>query len=336
MKKVLLGTTAIVALAVSQSFAADLPVPPVLPAMEPVIAPAYSWTGPYIGISVGGYWRDQDHDDSFCDDAESFVFEADEFPFVIGDRVDLCILDDPGTIGNDKDDVFAVEADDDDNDDDDGFLANLHAGFNWQAGNFVFGPEGEIKFFFGNDEDEDEDEDVVFAVFANTAPLPAISEDAEGTFSRRIESGDWLALATLRAGALFGSRNQLLGYIKGGLAVGDNGESSFEGECEPDGGDVLECEFVDDDDDDDDDDDLNVGFTIGGGLEYKLTQNFSIGAEYLFVDLEDDDEGVTLRYTELDLDELEVDIFEDDGDDSLHLFEVRATFHFGGPTPGAL
>ena len=55
---------AVVALAVTSTsaFAADMPVK-----YRPVVAPAFSWTGGYVGASVGYGW-DRTSDDYVCRD----------------------------------------------------------------------------------------------------------------------------------------------------------------------------------------------------------------------------------------------------------------------------
>ena len=61
MKKLLLGSVAIAALAVSPAMAADIPARgPVYKAAAPVAVAAYNWGGCYIGGQVGYQWGD-DH-----------------------------------------------------------------------------------------------------------------------------------------------------------------------------------------------------------------------------------------------------------------------------------
>ncbi len=54
MKKLLLGSVAIAALAVSPALAADLPARPVYKGAAPVVVAGYDWSGCYIGANVGG------------------------------------------------------------------------------------------------------------------------------------------------------------------------------------------------------------------------------------------------------------------------------------------
>ncbi len=334
MKQLLLSSAAL-ALISGSSVAADLPAPVMA---DPVMAPVsdvYTWTGFYAGVSVGGYWADgSDSGELDCVSAPfSGVAPEDEqtidgegaLPFddieIDEDEDEFCVIPDTGIGGDPTGDTFVFLSDGDDDDDDRGFLANLHTGVNWQTGRFVIGAEGEVKFLFGNDDDDSFD----FAIFEEDDPnLNTV--DALGSFGSH--DLDWLGLATLRAGAVLGDRHQMLAYAKGGLSFSDGGGDGAECDVNPSAGASLDtCTF----DDDGDDNDWNVGWTIGAGLEYKLTQNFSLGAEYLYVDLGDsgDDDG-TLTYTDLDGSENEVEFSGSGGDDNLHLFEVRATYHFGG------
>lgn len=56
MKRLLIATTALTALAVSSAFAADLPARSYSKA--PAMMPVYNWTGFYLGVNLGGAWTD--------------------------------------------------------------------------------------------------------------------------------------------------------------------------------------------------------------------------------------------------------------------------------------
>jgi outer membrane immunogenic protein len=58
MKKMLLVATAIVTVVSGSALAADMSKPPPAPmySKAPMIAPAYSWTGCYLGGNIGGLW----------------------------------------------------------------------------------------------------------------------------------------------------------------------------------------------------------------------------------------------------------------------------------------
>ncbi len=77
-------------------------------------------------------------------------------------------------------------------------------------------------------------------------------------------------LGTLRARAGFTSGDMLF-YLTGGLAIGEVETSitHVEGQSDPSR----------------EDSNTHMGWTIGAGSEYKLSEAVSIGAEYLYVDL---------------------------------------------------
>lgn len=58
MKRLLIATTALTALAASSALAADIPAR--MPVKAPVIAPMFNWTGFYLGVNVGGAWTNTD------------------------------------------------------------------------------------------------------------------------------------------------------------------------------------------------------------------------------------------------------------------------------------
>jgi outer membrane immunogenic protein len=61
MKKFLLASAGFIALGVASASAADIPRREVMPAKAPVyMAPAYNWTGFYVGVNGGGGWGHSD------------------------------------------------------------------------------------------------------------------------------------------------------------------------------------------------------------------------------------------------------------------------------------
>lgn len=81
-------------------------------------------------------------------------------------------------------------------------------------------------------------------------------------------------LGTLRARAGFAADRALL-YATGGLAVGGVKSESF----------VNNTTLFSDSE-------TRFGWTVGGGVEFLATDNFSIGAEYLHTNLEKDDDNL--------------------------------------------
>lgn len=135
----------------------------------------------------------------------------------------------------------------------DGFLGGLHAGYNLQSGNFVFGIEGDGEF-------------------ADLSGDTDVNADNFGALIGSIEKEiDWLASLRLRAGL---AADRVLIYATGGLAIGgidaelDPLPVAVPVNGTPDGSDTA------------------FGWTIGGGLEYALSDAVSARIEYRYTDLE--------------------------------------------------
>jgi outer membrane immunogenic protein len=209
---------------------------------EVPVAVSYDWTGAYVGVHLGYAWADTN------------VTELDDYPFSQNGETQFDF-------------------------DSDGIIGGVFAGYNWQAGQFVYGVEADITAT-GIDNTVD-----------NTMFAPGSGE----TFSTNI---DWFG--TLR-GRLGYAVDRFLPYVTGGLAFGDI-ESSYNDPL--DGNFAVASEVV-------------FGWTIGAGAEYALTDQWSLRAEYLYVDLEDSQgsfaDGGTFRY---------------DFDNDLHVVRVGASYNF--------
>jgi outer membrane immunogenic protein len=116
MKRVFLGSVALVALSLgtSAAFAADRRVPAYTPPPPPV--PVYTWSGCYVGGSAG---YSTGHSQHFA--TEGSTFNA------------------PGTVGN----VIPAGTSITDKFDLSGFIGGFQGGCNWQWGVWVFGIEGD-------------------------------------------------------------------------------------------------------------------------------------------------------------------------------------------------
>jgi outer membrane immunogenic protein len=130
---------------------------------------------------------------------------------------------------------------------------------------------------------------------------------------------DWTATFRARLGPVLGDEGRLLIYGTGGLALaGINGLKGtfeqFEDGCFP-------CDFGHSNDT------IRVGFAAGGGFEWALTDNVSLGAEYLFLGFGDWDEGPSLTFYGRDGRQF---TFEDDFD---HLHVARVTLNLRFPNP---
>lgn len=138
-----------------------------------------------------------------------------------------------------------------------GFLGGLHAGYNWQSDSLVLGLEGDIEFA-----DIDGDTDIIHA------------DDGNAKVGEARQKIDWLGSLRLRAGFAF---DRALLYATGGLAAG---------------GVKVSGEISDDGDFDSSNKNTEWGWTVGAGLEYAFTDEFSGLVEYRYTDLGDSDVDV--------------------------------------------
>jgi outer membrane immunogenic protein len=222
MKRILLAGIGLVALAASAS-AADLArrAPPA-PAPAPVVAPFYTWTGFYIGGHIG--WGSAE--------LESTVVEPFG-PFVAGTTF--------GGKGAD------------------GFLGGVQAGFNWQAGVWVFGVEAQVSW-------SDIGRDRVITGPAGNTLAHSTSIDMLGSLAGRL-------------GVAFG--NALI-YAKGGGAFLDwSSDVAFAGPTVPGVGTVS---FGD----------TEWGWMVGAGVEWGFIPNWSAKIEYNFMSFDLDEHRFTL------------------------------------------
>ncbi|WP_170937372.1 MULTISPECIES: outer membrane beta-barrel protein [Rhodomicrobium] len=180
-----------------------------------------------------------------------------------------------GGWGNsDVTDTFIYKADPTGNNsfDTTGVLAGVQLGYNFQRGNFVYGVEGDLGWMnLSGDE-----------TFDLPNPTKGTSKyerdrDITGNYSL---SGGFYGDLTARLG--YATENSLL-YVKGGAAfLNADFERHYEGQncstirtC---GGSRQTSKF------DFDDSDTMLGWTIGVGAEYKLTQALSLKLEYQHFD----------------------------------------------------
>jgi outer membrane immunogenic protein len=147
--------------------------------------------------------------------------------------------------------------------DSDGFLGGGQLGYNHQIGQFVLGVEADLQYLGARRQ----------AAYATT------QSDAVGTATVTTgtrSSIDWLGTARGRAGVAF---DRVLMFATGGLAFGRSADRTT----------ITAAGF-------DDDGSFigvwsgqrsgtRVGWSLGGGVEYALTQNLTLKAEYLYYDL---------------------------------------------------
>ena len=149
------------------------------------------------------------------------------------------------------------------NDGDDGITGGAHIGYNVQMGAFVVGIEADIK---AADLNNGGPTPYTFTGFADS-----VAGLGTTTIVVRNQRGiDWWGSVRARAGVAF---DRLLVYATGGFAYGGGGENTcFAGAS------VSRC----------DDDDWRGGYAVGGGAEWALGNNWTVGLEGLYVNLNRD------------------------------------------------
>jgi outer membrane immunogenic protein len=292
MKKLLLSSFALLGLSAG-AFAADLPRR-AAPVFAPV--PVFTWTGFYVGVNAGYGWAD-DNDDNFGFLNNGLITPTS--PVTVAAVVPAAGTFFPGTgvaTGNGSRD---------------GFLGGAQIGFNYQftpGSGFVVGIEADIQWadlggrnnnnaFFGNG----------FGTAIPTIPnapgfgiapgVPNVAFFNNGAFgSGNNGNGDWFATVRGRVGYAF---DRVLVYATGGLAFTDRGNDNvFVGGINTGG--ALPAAFFtgplaataalgvvgtnnglfgrrNSDD---------FGWTVGGGIEYAVTNNISIKLEGLYVNFD--------------------------------------------------
>lgn len=149
---------------------------------------------------------------------------------------------------------------------DTGLLGGVQAGYNVQQGNFVFGIEAELGYMDLSGSDESEGGSEIRPSAGEVGSEIALPP---GTSSASIETGAYGSL-TGRAG--YAIDNVLL-YGKGGIAAARvevaatlrTGSGSGSGSAK----------------------ETMTGWTVGGGVEYGVSQDFTVKAEYMYMDLGD-------------------------------------------------
>ena len=259
IRKLLLGSAAagglLVAAAVPAS-ATDLAVrPPPAPAfVAPVAVPVFSWTGWYIGGNAGGAWGDS------------------RFEIIGGAGPGSANGAGPGSSNGagpgPGPGVFT-------SDNDSSFLGGGQIGFNWQTGPWVWGVEGDIDgksltnnlalgSFVAGGAGPGPGTGTGPGASTGAGPGPSTGFTLGLTAKTRVEGS-----IRARGGFAF---DRFLVYATGGWAIADVEVSAIgtgSAFC------LAPCS----------DSRAVNGWTVGGGAEYALTNNVSLGVEYRYTDL---------------------------------------------------
>ena len=157
--------------------------------------------------------------------------------------------------------------------DSDGFIGGLTLGANWQVGALVYGIEGDISY-----------SDISAGLDASGVPCNQDSFEEDGCAA----GIDWFGTGRARLGYAI---DNFLPYVTGGFAVGGLDGEITDAHCG-----ASSCTY----------DETQIGWTAGAGIEWGLTQQISLKAEYLHVDFGSVDLGPNNRNTgpraDIDLD----------------------------------
>lgn len=197
-----------------------------------IVEPGYNWSGFYIGGNLGGGFADG-----------HYTLSPDGC-FLTG----LC----GGAITNNPLRTFTV------NNSNTFFIGGAQAGYNWQAGKWVFGLEGDINYNGWNQNSNN--------IYTLVAPLA-------GTFTSAVNTKlNWFGTVRGRVGVAVSPALMIFGT--GGLAYGQVSSSTLGafsiGVADTYAGTASST---------------RAGWTVGGGGEWFFAPNWSAKAEYLYVDL---------------------------------------------------
>jgi outer membrane immunogenic protein len=212
MKNFLTAAAALLALT-APALAADMAPAPraYTKAPPPPVVQVWNWTGFYIGGNVGGAWARSD-----VTDVDGFASDAT-----------------PGT-------VTAVRKS--------GFLGGGQAGYNWQAGQFVFGIEGDGGYMdIGRS---------VLLTGTSSDTMVGLRSAAYGDITGRAGFAWDRALLYVKGGYAIMGKQDVFSTLAGFTRSGSN--------------------------------DTNSGYTVGAGVEYKFTPNWSAKLEYMYFDFRHD------------------------------------------------
>jgi outer membrane immunogenic protein len=184
--------------------------------------------------------------------------------------------------------------------DGDGGMLGGQIGFNYQFSNIVIGLEADLSWT-GVDGS------------ATVAPLTLGGAVVPGSFHTTSYDMNWFGTVRGRLG--FAANNLLL-YVTGGLAFGDIDASTVTTSAVPGIGVVTWAGSASD---------TQVGWTIGGGLEWGLGSNWSVKGEYLYYDLGD----VTVTGVAAGL----IPTIVTNVDNTGHILRLGLNYRFGGAAP---
>jgi outer membrane immunogenic protein len=250
MKKILLAATAATAIA-APALAADLPARTYSKAPV-MVSPVYDWSGFYIGANAGGAWENTQANYSYTSfPASAPPGFADVFgpggPFNVGGGSAVSSALAQGFIPGSLGKKHVGV-----------FTAGGQVGYNAQFNQFVLGVEADLNWLNGDHKTTG------FVASPNVAPLTNVSSQSAGL--------QWLGTVRGRFGF---AADRALFYVTGGLAYGEAKASSAAFVSDGINPDLYAGSISK----------VRTGYTVGGGLEYAITNNVTLKGEYLYYNL---------------------------------------------------
>jgi outer membrane immunogenic protein len=167
--------------------------------------------------------------------------------------------------------------------DGDGFVGGAQVGYNYQIGSFVVGLEADIQR----------------AGFDNVREV-AFPDPLTGTVVRINDNLDWFGTVRARAGVAF---DRVLVYATAGLSYSGGEDDTFG---------TLAA-----------DDDLSIGWVLGAGVEYAVTNNLTAGIEGLWVNTGREISAITIVEPGIP------HVVRSDNDHDFFVARAKLSFRFG-------
>lgn len=257
-----------------------------------VPAAGYDWSGFYLGLNAGAAFNNSEvsHDFDYTGPDVPGGGTAGEINSLLND-VDADLTSDESV-----------------------FTGGALIGYNWQHENLVFGVEADINYA-GVGSDQSNNISAQLNDLGGLLGDPGAGDEELSGTARTSFGADWFA--TLRGRVGFAADNFLL-YGTGGLAYGKMDASV-----------KIDATELEDEDPESNryytgsTDATNWGWTVGAGMEYGI-DNWSLGVEYLYVDLGSADWRTDLGETVND-DEDQLAGIKGKGDVDYQFSVVRAT-----------
>ncbi len=213
----------------------------------PMAPAAFSWTGFYIGANVGGAWTPNNGGSDFGPLFPGFIVLAPQAPIPTVFPGQLAALGGGGRQS--------------------GVIGGGQAGYNWQVNQFVLGVEADGQGTGLNGSSAS-----ATRTFGPPILLATVNQTVTVDFGRI----DWMASFRGRAGFAV---DRALFYVTGGAAVAGIGGSTTTVVNGP-GIAIPAGTFVATNGGDR----TRWGWTVGGGIEWAFSQNWSVAGEYRHTD----------------------------------------------------